>query len=170
MQRLKKAETLIKVFEYLAGLRQLGLRPEEENQPWGEPFFQSLQAEKNYIGHVVLVLSMLRKCGMWGGEEALPCQRGCGRSYHLVIVSIGDPDPVPDPDPQDPHVFGPPGSGSISQWYGSGSGSGSFLFSYMCWADWNNVGRLAFNMFSPSSSLLRNHFMSIFWTSERTFP
>jgi hypothetical protein len=31
---------------------------------------------------------------------------------------------VPDPDPApDPHVFGPQGSGSISQRYGSGSGS-----------------------------------------------
>ncbi len=29
----------------------------------------------------------------------------------------------PDPDPPDPHVHGPPGSGSISQRYGSGSGS-----------------------------------------------
>jgi hypothetical protein len=28
---------------------------------------------------------------------------------------------VADPDPQDPHVFGPPGSGSIGQRYGSGS-------------------------------------------------
>jgi len=28
---------------------------------------------------------------------------------------------VPDPDPPDPHVFGPPGSGSTSQRYGSGS-------------------------------------------------
>jgi hypothetical protein len=27
---------------------------------------------------------------------------------------------VPDPDPPDLHVFGPPGSGSISQRYGSG--------------------------------------------------
>ena len=27
----------------------------------------------------------------------------------------------PDPDPPDPHVFGPPGSGSTSQRYGSGS-------------------------------------------------
>ncbi len=26
-----------------------------------------------------------------------------------------------DPDPQDPYVFGPPGSGSISKWPGSGS-------------------------------------------------
>jgi hypothetical protein len=36
---------------------------------------------------------------------------------------------VMDPDPQDPHVFGPPrpGSGSISQRYGSGYGSFSFL-------------------------------------------
>ncbi len=30
---------------------------------------------------------------------------------------------VADPDPSDPYVFGPPGSGSISQRYGSGSGS-----------------------------------------------
>jgi hypothetical protein len=28
---------------------------------------------------------------------------------------------VRDPDPPDPHVFGPPGSGSICQRYGSGS-------------------------------------------------
>ncbi len=30
---------------------------------------------------------------------------------------------VADPDPPDPHVFGPPKSGSTSQRYGSGSGS-----------------------------------------------
>jgi hypothetical protein len=30
---------------------------------------------------------------------------------------------VPDLDPPDPHVFGPPGSGSTSQRDGSGSGS-----------------------------------------------
>jgi hypothetical protein len=41
----------------------------------------------------------------------------CGKSY--VFFSIADPDP-------DPHVFGPLGSGSISQKYGLGSGSGSF--------------------------------------------
>jgi hypothetical protein len=39
----------------------------------------------------------------------------------IVISSVGDS------DPQDPQVFGPPGSGSISQRYGSGSGSFSFL-------------------------------------------
>jgi hypothetical protein len=33
------------------------------------------------------------------------------------ISSVVDP----DPDPPDPHVFGPPGSGSTSQRYGSGS-------------------------------------------------
>ncbi len=33
----------------------------------------------------------------------------------LLTYSVGDP------DPQDPHVFGPPGSGSISRRYGSGS-------------------------------------------------
>ncbi len=44
-----------------------------------------------------------------------------------VLQSVGYPDPEPDPDPQDSRVFGPPGSGSISQRYGSGSGSFPFL-------------------------------------------
>ncbi len=35
-----------------------------------------------------------------------------------VLDSIADPNPDPDP-----HDFGPPGSGSTSQRYGSGSGS-----------------------------------------------
>ncbi len=35
--------------------------------------------------------------------------------------SVANPDP--NPDPPDPHVLGHPGSGSISQRYGSGSGS-----------------------------------------------
>ncbi len=42
----------------------------------------------------------------------------------ILTASVGDP----DPDTQDPHVFGPPGSGSISQRCGSCSGSGSFPF------------------------------------------
>jgi len=41
-------------------------------------------------------------------------------NYPITIVG--------DPDPQDPHVFGPPGSGSISQRNGSGSGYGSLPF------------------------------------------
>ncbi len=32
----------------------------------------------------------------------------------MLNASVADPDPNPDPDPQDPHVFGPPGSGSGS--------------------------------------------------------
>ncbi len=45
--------------------------------------------------------------------------------YYLIFSSIFSS--VADPDPPDPHVFGPPGSGSgsISQRYGSGFGSGS---------------------------------------------
>jgi len=52
-----------------------------------------------------------------------------------------DPDPQPcntikalvgDPDPQnDPHVFGPPGSESVSQIYVSGSGSFPFLIKWL---------------------------------------
>jgi hypothetical protein len=45
--------------------------------------------------------------------------RGLHRDFHLVLVSVGDP--------EDPHVFGPPGSGSTSQLYGSGFGSFPFL-------------------------------------------
>jgi hypothetical protein len=37
----------------------------------------------------------------------------------IVLTSVGDPDPYL----QDQHVFGPPGSESISQRYGSGSAS-----------------------------------------------
>ncbi len=37
------------------------------------------------------------------------------------LGSVADPDPNPNPDPPDLHVFGPPGSGSIGQRYGSGS-------------------------------------------------
>jgi hypothetical protein len=36
------------------------------------------------------------------------------------------PDPNPEPDPPDPHAFGPHGSGSPWQGYGSGSDYGSF--------------------------------------------
>ncbi len=42
---------------------------------------------------------------------------------NMSRVSIG----VGDPDTQDPHVFGSPGSRSISQRYRSGSGSFPFL-------------------------------------------
>ncbi len=43
------------------------------------------------------------------------------QEFHLK-TSVVDP----DPDTPDPHVFGPPGSGSTSQRYGSGFGSWSF--------------------------------------------
>ncbi len=48
--------------------------------------------------------------------------------YNLILATRILDSSVGDPDPQDPHVFGPPGSGSISQRYGSGSRSGSFPF------------------------------------------
>ncbi len=54
------------------------------------------------------------------------------RTGNKPKTSVGDPDP--EPDPQDPHVFGPPGSGSISRMYGSGSGSGSFFFLINVWS------------------------------------
>jgi hypothetical protein len=48
----------------------------------------------------------------------------CSRKHITGVQgSVAETDPNPDPDPQDPHVFGPPGSGSgsISQRYRSGS-------------------------------------------------
>jgi hypothetical protein len=54
------------------------------------------------------------KDGRAGALEEIVEMEGCvGR----VASSVPDP----DPDPPDPHVFGPPGSGSTSQMYGSGS-------------------------------------------------
>ncbi len=44
-----------------------------------------------------------------------------GMIPHTPTSSVADPDPNTDPDLPDPHVFGPPGSGSTSQRYGSGS-------------------------------------------------
>ncbi len=43
-----------------------------------------------------------------------------GGNNLILYVSVADPEP--DPDPLDPHIFGAPGSGSISTRYGSGSG------------------------------------------------
>jgi hypothetical protein len=45
------------------------------------------------------------------------------RLYLCLTVFIDGKTSVADPDPPDPHVFGPPGSGSgsISESYGSGS-------------------------------------------------
>ncbi len=45
---------------------------------------------------------------------------------HFVKIDGSVPDP--NPDPPDPHVCGPPGSGSTIQMYGSGSGAGSGSF------------------------------------------
>jgi hypothetical protein len=49
-----------------------------------------------------------------------------GQIHHsssALRTIVGDP----EPDPQDPHVFVPPGSRSISQRHGSSSGSFFFL-------------------------------------------
>jgi hypothetical protein len=61
-----------------------------------------------------------------GGSQA-PARRG-GEVSH----SLGDSDPKPDP--QDPNVFGPPGSGSISQRYESApkcQGSSQILLRFL---------------------------------------
>ncbi len=49
-----------------------------------------------------------------------PQEKSCSSPLKSFFTSVADPN-LPDP-----HVFGPPGSGSISERYGSESGSGSF--------------------------------------------
>jgi hypothetical protein len=44
-----------------------------------------------------------------------------GKNVSSDITSVADLDP--NPDPEDPYVFEPPGSGTISKIYGSGFGS-----------------------------------------------
>ncbi len=68
-----------------------------------------------------------------GAEELLHCgicavpvprHQEDGRTHLRQRHSPGHsevPVSVADPDPPDPHVFGPPGSGSTSQMNGSGS-------------------------------------------------
>jgi hypothetical protein len=41
-----------------------------------------------------------------------------GKSTHKIFLGVMR---TSVPDPPEPHVFGPPGSGSVSQKYGSGS-------------------------------------------------
>jgi hypothetical protein len=69
------------------------------------------------------------ECAGWGrplGGVGTVYQSGCNGTSRQVILfrctchpystllrSVGNPEP--DLDPQDPYVFGPPGSGSISQ-------------------------------------------------------
>jgi hypothetical protein len=75
------------------------------------------------------ILAAFSGCGLWPvsplGRESRPflyftssflIQPDC----RFSAISVGHPEP--DPDTQDPHVFGPPGSGSrsISQRYKSG--------------------------------------------------
>ncbi len=53
-------------------------------------------------------------CGRWwdyiNRAQTHECRNFLGTS---LLSSVADPDPNPDPDPPDPHVFGPPGSGSF---------------------------------------------------------
>ncbi len=58
------------------------------------------------------------------GRHSSKC-KGWGE-ISTVDNSVGDPNPEPN---SDPHVFGPSGSGSISQRHGSGVGSFPF---FMC--------------------------------------
>jgi hypothetical protein len=78
-----------------------------------------------YIKNCNIVIPRKSKLGYRGAS----CPQQKTSSTSEVRTSVPDqdpnqdPDPNPNPDPPDPHVFGPPrsGSGSTSQRYGSGS-------------------------------------------------
>jgi hypothetical protein len=63
--------------------------------------------------------------GPAGPHAGLPAAHGRlkVKDARQAVFRIRIRDPNPDPDPPDPHVFGPSGSRSISQRYGSGSRS-----------------------------------------------
>ncbi len=97
-------------------------------------------------------------CGQAAQHGRRPARALHQVPLHTLLASVEDPEPDPNP-----HVFGPPVSGSIGQRsrLGSRSGSGSlpflikvlsrgtdldpdlapdpYLFSYRSWADWNNA-------------------------------
>ncbi len=59
------------------------------------------------------------------GIQVKKCRaKNCNKNAPIPVDSVGDPKP-------DTHVFGPPGSGSVSQRYGSGS----FHFLIRCCSD-----------------------------------
>ncbi len=85
------------------------------------------------MGHTLYTLLLIHlfmaELRIMGGSEILMASQHGNKHGTLAIepVSTRQGDmveiSVADPDPPDPHVFGPSGSGSISQRYGSGSGS-----------------------------------------------
>jgi hypothetical protein len=120
-QWLKDARDLIKSKEYKNALKEVkkvlnrdkgnymglvfcGLCLSELEEP-----VQALQVGRQYFAVVGSVLDRRR-------FDANP-----GPTFHFDATSVGHP------ASKDPHVFWPPGSGSISEKYGSGSGSGSLL-------------------------------------------
>jgi hypothetical protein len=83
-------------------------------QPWARSFLRMSCSTRMSSGEILLVSSDISTLSSF---------------YPWIADSVNtgvDPGSVGDPDPSaDPHVFGPPGSGSISQRYESGSGSSS---------------------------------------------
>jgi hypothetical protein len=85
----------------------------------------------SHLGSATLANSVYRTCTILRSrfqtdERASDQCEGAGTNFpgwSLQDCSVLDPDSNPDPDS---HVFGPPGSGSFRQMYGSESGSGSF--------------------------------------------
>jgi hypothetical protein len=69
------------------------------------------------------------------------------RRYSSVV------DPDLEPDPQDPHVFGPSGSGSISQRYGSGSGSFPFLIKVLSGLKYGLQNKILIQNFSKKLNI-----------------
>jgi hypothetical protein len=76
----------------------------------------------NFLSWARLVLHLERSCTQLKKFSFLfDVTPGVHVTHFYGTVSVSDLEPEPDPDPPDPHIFGPRGSGSISQRYGSGS-------------------------------------------------
>jgi hypothetical protein len=101
-------------------------------------YFQHILRSINPAQHPVLLLSDVRPTDLTALMDFIYFgQVGHSACWnHGFIIAKGS---VGDPEPDDPHVFGPPGSGSISQRYGPASNRAldqdPFLFSLRCCAD-----------------------------------
>jgi hypothetical protein len=81
------------------GLKRTAVKNKKISRNW----------KKNQFFFFFLILPLKKLVGFW--------------SWWMDLNPGSPKSSVADPDPSDPYVFGPPGSGSARQRYGSGSGS-----------------------------------------------
>jgi hypothetical protein len=95
------------------GLKKIQIR---EKHPGSPSFFPACLFKRCRSGFTEYRSGFLLFCKPSGKQRDQPFVQNI-KSHNVFFLSGS----VPDPDPPDPHVFGPPGSRSTSQRYGSGS-------------------------------------------------